>query len=179
MKKISIVIITLLVCFCANAQGHMKFMGIPMGISISSFQTKLAAKGIKYDPVSRQLKDAVKVYKGKFAGYDASIYVYYDSKTKLVYRGKACIERSTEELADMLILEIASMLSKKYGIDHMYYSEDEEAYSVFSDEGQIDLYKSKEDADYFIHIEDYYTIHIDYYDDAAQDQNIKSRMDDL
>ncbi len=179
MKKISIIIITLLVCFCANAQGHMKFMGIPMGISISSFQTKLAAKGVKYDPVSRDMKDAIRVYKGKFAGYDAGIFVYYDSKTKIVYRGKACIERSTEELADMLMTEIVSMLSQKYGIDHMYYSENNESYSVFSDEGRIDLYKSKEDADYFIHIEDYYTIHIDYYDDAAQDQNMKSRMDDL
>lgn len=179
MKRISIIIITLLICLCAKAQsnGHMKFMGIPMGISISSFQTKLATKGVKYDPMSKQMKDAVRMYNGKFAGYDATIFVYYDSKNQLVYRAKACIERQTKDIAKGTMTDIASMLLQKYGLDKIYYEDDE--YAVYIDEGNIDLYVIENDADYVIHIKDYYTIHIDYYDNASQDQNRKSRMDDL
>ena len=181
MKRISIIIISLIICICASAQsnGHMKFMGIPMGVSISSFQTKLAAKGVKYDPLSRQLKDAVRLYHGKFAGYDAIIFVYYDTKTKIVYRAKACIERSTKELLNILTNEVSLMLYKKYGFDKINFIEEDDVYCVNSDEGYINLYKSKEKADYYEHYDDYYMLHIDYFDIVAQNQDMKSRMDDL
>lgn len=185
MKKISVIIIALLVCLCANGQskGHMSFMGIPMGISISSFQTKLAAKGVKYDPMFRHLEDAVRLYNGKFAGYQAAIFVYYDIKSHLVYRAKVCVERGDKSLADNVFFELLEMLVKKYGYDNVYKnsSEDDTDYSISVeiDEGRIDMYEVQNNADYFEHYDDYYIVHIDYFDAAAQVQNIKNRMEDL
>lgn len=171
--------------FVAHAQSgsHIKFMGIPMGISIGSFQAKLAAKGVKYSPTSKHLHDAVRVYEGKFAGYDAELYVYYDSKTKLVYRAKAVIERSKKDLIDNLFIEFVSMLIEKYGSDNVYVNtdEDETEYSmrIETDNGRIDLYETHEDPDYYFYTSDYYLLHIDYFDDVSQSKNLKSRMEDL
>ena len=77
---------------------HLKFMGIPLNGSIDAFQTKLQAKGIKYDAKgSIQLKVGCRCFKGIFSGEKADFYVYYNEKSKIVYRAKAVISCINKE----------------------------------------------------------------------------------
>ena len=84
---------------CIQAQTeHLKFMGIPLTGSITAFQEKLKAKGIEYDAEgSRQIKVGCRCFKGSFSGEKANFYVYYNEKTKIVYRAKAVITCLSKE----------------------------------------------------------------------------------
>ena len=99
MKRIVLMLVSCMMVMSVMAQNeHLKFMGIPLTGTITTFQTKLAAKGISYDKVaSSQTESGVRCFKGVFSGEKANIYVYYNEKTKVVYRAKAVIEYPTEE----------------------------------------------------------------------------------
>ena len=94
MKRTLFVIICCLFSIMIQAQTeHLKFMGIPLDGSITAFQNKLQAKGIKYDAEgSRLLKVGCRCFKGTFSGEEADFYVYYNERTKIVYRAKAVIK---------------------------------------------------------------------------------------
>lgn len=56
--------ITCLMAMSMHAQNeHMKFMGIPLNGTIAAFQSKLQAKGIKYDAkMSAEIKDPCRAF---------------------------------------------------------------------------------------------------------------------
>ena len=116
MKRILSFFVMLVLTLGVMAQTqHMKFMGIPLDGTISAFHQKLVAKGCKHDvEVSNALGAGSRVFIGTFFGEKADIHVYYNAKTKVVYRAKACIERSSEDDIFRKYNEVKSALEEKY-----------------------------------------------------------------
>ena len=82
---------------------HLSFEGIPIDGSIENFQAKLASKGIKRDAIaSRELPKGQRVFTGKFKGYNSTMTVYYNRKTRLVYKVKSVIDLERENARDAL-----------------------------------------------------------------------------
>lgn len=188
MKKI-LTILLLFVAMNASAQ-HLKFMGIPLDGSIDAFQSKLTNKGMTVIKLANELSIGGRAYKGVFCGYDAEVYVYFDTKTKIVYRGKACIFNEDLNIIKQRYSEIKAMLQEKY--DWACVAEDKsEGYDTFEmyvfKEGTTDC-SSK---DYFGVIQLYiseittdvykttYSLHIDYKDRINKEKNQSSRASDL
>ena len=90
-------------------------MGIPLTGTITQFQTKLQAKGVTYDKVSSlQMQSGIRVFNGTFSGYKSTIYVYYDSDTKLVYSARAYIFELSEERAKQVFEDLKYKIQTKY-----------------------------------------------------------------
>ena len=189
MKKSIILLTFCLMAFCCpiQAQQHMKFMGIPLTGTITQFQNKLQAKGMKYDKTTSQIFPAgVRAFSGNFAGEKASVYVYYDPSTKIVYRAKAVVGYYSEALCEQKYDEMKSMLSTKYS-DAYETSDYREGHQVYhyvtyelkNDEvkiyGTIDLYVT--DAELWDDYKQY--LHIDYSDYKNSLSNDDSKMNDL
>lgn len=187
MKKTIILMTLCLVAFCCPVQAqHFKFMGIPLNGTITQFQQKLANKGIKYDKtLSAQLSIGTRAFSGTFAGEEATIYVYYNPSTKIVYSAKAVIDCSSESISDNKYSEMKSLLSSKY-----IYAETEEGYKeghekmtyyIYDDgitsyntlHGVIVLYVTK--AEY----SSIRFLHIEYADIINGKKNNDSKMEDL
>ena len=117
MKKTIILITLCLVALCCPAQvQHLKFMDIPLNGTITQFQQKLTAKGVKYDKTfSAQLPSGARAFSGDFAGEKADIFIYYDPKSKIVYKAKAVIDYVTEDICENKYNEFKALLSSKYG----------------------------------------------------------------
>ena len=177
-----------LLAFCCPVQAqHMKFMGIPLTGTITQFQGKLQAKGMKYNKTTSQMfPSGIRAFSGNFAGEKASVYVYYDPSTKIVYRAKAVIGYYSESLCEQKYEEMKSMLSTKYSdaYETSDYREGHEVYHYVtyerkSDEvkiyGTIDLYVT--DAEFWDDYKQY--LHIDYSDYKNSLSNDDSKMNDL
>lgn len=183
MKKTISLLVAILVSLCAMAQTkqHMKFMGIPMGVSITTFHQKLLAKGLKYNQIiSKSLPAGVRLYYGTFAGYEASIYSYYDTKDSKVYRSKAVIERESLEDVEQVFYDISYMLLEKYpnGVFNDI-DVDKKSLSLSIDLGRIDCYKDSIDGDWTNSYKERYCIHVDYWDSKSLEQHESNKMDDL
>lgn len=96
-RNIILTLFISLVSLCATAQEHIKFMGIPMGGTITAFQNKLQAKGLKVSVESARMPAGQRGYKGTFSGEQAEILIWFNPRTKIVYRGKAMINRYGKE----------------------------------------------------------------------------------
>ncbi len=186
MKKTILVIMTCLMALAVQAQKeHMKFMGIPLNGTISSFQTKLAAKGIKYDAkMSAQLKTPCRAFQGVFSGEKADIYVYYNEKTKVVYRAKAVITYSDKTIGERKFEDFKYMLKTKYAKGNSYEGEQDghPALNLIvpdsKDEryiGTIDLYMTNPQYSFMNEI----YLHVDYNDTPNKWVNESKNMDDL
>lgn len=179
MKRFLSLFVMLVMTLGVMAQTqHMKFMGIPLNGTISAFHQKLVAKGCKHDvEVSKVAGVGSRAFTGTFFGEKSGIYVYYNAKTKVVYRAKACIDRSSEDMVIQKYNEVKSALKEKY--PDAYMSEVEEygydSVGFYTDQGVIALYVSKYDG----YSETPYSLHIDYYDDVNYKKNEKSNMNDL
>ena len=163
-------------------------MGIPLTGTITQFQNKLQAKGVKYDKKTSQMSPSgVRAFKGTFAGEKADIYVYYDPSSKVVYRAKAVITYPTESICDSHYNDIKSLLSSKYPdayCEEGYQDDHETCLYVVSSEGigelrdihgTIGLYVAKNNfLDYFER-----SLHIDYTDYLNSMNNDDSKMKDL
>ena len=116
MKKVLLIFLSCLFSIILHAQTeHLKFMGIPLNGSITAFQSKLQAKGIRYDAEgSRQLKVGCRCFKGSFSNEKADFYVYYNEKTKIVYRAKAVITCLSKEKGEDKFYSFKGMLKSKY-----------------------------------------------------------------
>lgn len=166
-------------------QEHLKFMGIPLNGSITSFQDKLKAKGISYDRVASAKTNAgVRCFNGIFSGEKARIYVYYNEKTKIVYRAKAVLEYSNKEIGERKFEKFKSMLKDKYLTAYAKDSEQDGYPSmgmlVYDNEfdkslGIISLYMA--DSGYSFMDEVY--LHIDYEDNVNSESDMDKNMDDL
>lgn len=186
MKRIILLAIILLPMLAFA--GHLAFMGIPLTGTIENFSLKLKQKGVKTDPSTKKLPSGVRSFTGTFIGKDASIYVYYDTKSKSVYRAKACIENHSKEQAERLLGEVKEMLGNKYFTlceDGTQEGFNSTSLVVFPEPtetaiatGVINLYISKVDG-YRWPFDDIYVLHIDYQDFKSTDKNTISMMDDL
>lgn len=188
MKKTIIMMTLCLVVFCCPVQAqHLKFMGIPLNGTITQFQQKLTAKGVKYDKRASQLTPSgVRAFTGNFAGEKAEIYVYYDPASKVVYRAKAVITYPTEDICDSHYYEFKSLLSSKYPdayCEEGYQDEHESYLFVVSQKGigelrdihgTIGIYVSETLYEIYER-----NLHIDYTDYLNSIDNDNSKMRDL
>lgn len=164
---------------------HLKFMGIPLNGTIATFQEKLKAKGINYDRAgSAQLQAGIRCFKGVFSGEKATIYVYYNEKTKIVYRAKAVIEYSKKDIGVQRFEKFKSMLKEKYLTAYAKDSEQDGYPSmcmlVYDSEldkslGIISLYMT----DMGYSFMDEVFLHIDYEDNVNTSSDMDKNMDDL
>ena len=186
MKRIAFIILSCLMALSVMAQKeHLKFMGIPLNGNITTFQEKLKAKGISYNrTASAKTKAGVRCFDGIFSGEKARIYVYYNEKTKIVYRAKAVIEFSNKDIGEQRFEKFKSMLKEKYLTAYAKDSEQDGYPSmgmlVYDSEfdkslGIISLYMT--DTGYSFMDEVY--LHVDYEDDANTSSDMDKNMDDL
>ena len=165
--------------FTANAQKeHLRFMGIPITGTITTFQSKLSGKGIKLDSrTSANAPVGIRAFTGDFAGYKANIYVYYDKTSKNVYRAKACIDSNDNEIFERRYNDLKRMVEAKYS--GFYEDVDEqdghESITVRTNLGIISIYTSK----YYNSYPTTYTIHVDYEDRANSNKHLNNKMDDI
>lgn len=183
MKKLTILIIYLMVSVFVNAQtGHLSFLGIPLNGTITAFQEKLARKGVKLDiEASKHLSIPCKVFDGFFAGEKSRIYVYYNERTKIVYRGKAVIANKGLNTAEQKYNDFKKMLGKKY---LLMFPEDVDDHLIHDclflkgnferNDGCIGLYIDETQGHY-----DTYDLYIDYKDRINTELNEKENMEDL
>ena len=200
MKRIQLLLICLLIAIVTYAQNneHIKFMGIPVTGTITQFQAKLVAKGCTYNKaLSSTMSSATRAFKGTFAGKKAIIFVYYDSKTKIVYRIKAVIDKLSEDIADQEYAKIKQLLSMKYGEDNAVadtrdgkecvsflslkskyadITEDSDLSDIAN--GTIDLYIVK-DEEIWINYPYNYNVHIDYSDMINTQKHENQQLEDI
>jgi len=179
MKKLLSLLVVLTMTLGAMAQSqHLKFMGIPLNGTISAFHQKLVAKGYKPDvEVNKRSRPGSRYFKGTFFGSEAVVYVYYNPKTKIVYRAKAVLKYTSEGIMQSVYQELKVALGEKYsgalvskGESHGY-----EDMTYYVDEGRIDLFCAKYDLSY----PTYYNVYVDYWDDINSKKNEDKNMDDL
>lgn len=169
----------------AQTNSHIKFMGIPLTGTITQFQAKLVAKGCTYDKVgSSSISNGIKLFNGTFVGNKVKVFVYYDNKTKIVYRVKAVVAGLSEDIAEQKYSEIKDMLSLKYGSGSDLTKDGKEAASFVStnDEGEtngmIDLF-IVHDKEFWLTSPYDYSLHIDYYDRINTKRHNSNQLDEL
>ncbi len=186
MKRTILITLCCLFSVIIQAQTeHLKFMGIPLNGSITAFQTQLQAKGIKYDPEgSSQLKVGCRSFNGSFSGEKANIYVYYNDKTKIVYRAKAVITCLSKEKGEEKFDSFRSMLKYKYsdGIPNDGEQDGHPSLSILVPDskqekelGCVAMYITNPPYSF----KDEVYLHIDYEDTANTTVNKVNNMDDL
>lgn len=114
MKRLTTFIIAITLCLLVHAK-HLEFMGIPITGSITTFQTKLQAKGCTLSKNNNLLPTGIRGFKGVFAGKDCDIFVWFNHKTKQVYQVRAVTE-SLESLDQThnLFYYFKNLLNQKY-----------------------------------------------------------------
>lgn len=108
----------------------LKFMGIPMEAVASDFRKQLSKKGFKYSDFNKDISPGVSAYEGRFAGEDATVYVFYDEyRRDSVYKIKVIIDRISRPSLDNLYDSFKKMYQDKYAEDSILISdfEDREA----------------------------------------------------
>ena len=174
---------------CAQANTHIKFMGIPLTGTIAQFQTKLVAKGCTYDKAaSSSISNGTRAFKGTFVGNKVNIYVYYDTQTKIVYRVKAVVSGVSEDIAEQEYSKIKDLLSQKYGSssEDMYVGtkDGKESVSFVSanDEGKVNGSIDRfitQDEEIWIRAPFNYNLHIDYNDLINTNKHESQQLDEI
>lgn len=190
MKKILLALSCLIFAIVSFAQNntHIKFMGIPLTGTITQFQSKLVAKGCAYNKaVSSSISNGTRAFSGTFVGNKVDIYVFYDTKTKIVYRAKALVCGISESIAEQEYLKMKNLLSQKYGSDsgHMLVGTQggKEAVTFISitdkgeNNGTIDLYIVQDDM--LINYPYNYNLHIDYNDRLNTYKHQNRQLDEI
>ncbi len=200
MKRIALFLSSLIFSICvfsqASATRHLKFMGIPLTGNITQFQAKLVQKGCTFDKLaSRMIASGCRAFKGDFIGNKANIYVYYDTKTKIVYRAKAVLSDLSEDIVEQKYGTIKDLLLRKYA--DAYYNEgvrdEKEACALLPKRegaapdvengsweetyGEIDIYITKDEQ--IVNYPYYFNLHIDYTDQINSDKREGNIMEDL
>jgi len=187
---------------------HLKFMGIPLDGKINDFQLQLLKKGCTLDKLLMKYINpkGSRFYEGSFAGNSAKIVVFFNEKTKKVYRAKAIISAYSEEQIKQKYSEMKSMLMDKYDIQYRFqqkygevlndsvigdlkwYFEDTggkfestsfivTGVEVFERIGDIDLFVREMESSISYQTE--YGLHVDYIDKENNLADQDERMDDL
>jgi hypothetical protein len=114
MRKSILLITFLVVSTCIYSQ-HLKFSGIPIDGTISEFQNKLAAKGIKQNRTkSNEAPVGQRVFNGRFQGYNSEITVFYNRKSKQVYKVEAVIESKKKDVIQNILDKSIQTIEQKY-----------------------------------------------------------------
>lgn len=185
MKKTIIMMTLCLVAYCCPVQAqHLKFMGIPLNGTITQFQQKLTAKGVKYEKHASEILSAgTRAFTGTFTGENASFLVSYDPSTKIVYRATAIMGYSSASVCDIKFEKMKSMLSSKYP-DAITVTDFENGHEKY----RFTIYDSKQKPlgviQLFIgsNVHAYpqeYELYIDYTDYENYEKNDNSKMRDL
>ena len=123
MRKIAFIIFACFAFICMQAQEkeeHLKFMGIELNGTIAEFQNKLLAKGLTVSPESKLQPTGVRVFDGAFSGNDAQIVVWYNPRSKEVYRAKAILYTYGKDLVEQMMKKMEIKLDAKYGTKSKY-----------------------------------------------------------
>lgn len=141
MRRLVLLCFVLLLCVAGVAQTeHMKFAGIPLTGTIDKFQGKLLAKGYTLmTGLNKSLPVGTRAFKGVFAGEKASVAVYYDTNTKIVYAAKAYYDNLTDDRSKYHLNNLKSLLSSKYGEEFVSEGRDDngETFTIMTDLGNI------------------------------------------
>lgn len=114
MKKIALLLVSLIFCFAAHAK-HLEFMGIPITGTITSFQSKLIAKGCTVSKYNKEFPTGVRAFRGVFAGKDCNIIVWFNHRTKIVYSVRAVADSDTSvENSHNMFYYFKNLLNQKY-----------------------------------------------------------------
>ena len=157
--------------------GHLNFMGIPINGDISTFHTKILAKGFRtHVDVNKLLPAGIRTYNGTYAGYDSNLTVLYDPTSKIVYDVKVAINTDEVETRDSIYGRLKKAISKNYTNNVNYIYNDvlnTELYAILNNGGngligRIQLYTNikslnENKASYLKTIDDY-IIFIEYID---------------
>lgn len=110
MKKIlTIFLLIIAVAFCSAQTQPMKFLGIGMNSTMSTFVSKLKGKGFVEDV--NHTKPNYTVMKGSFAGERVKLEIRSAAKTHLVYKVDVFFSLSTQ----FTYPDLQGRLSDKYG----------------------------------------------------------------
>lgn len=162
-----------------KSNDHLKFMGFELNGTISDYHKKLLSKGIQISANNSSLPVGQRSYQGIFSGNDAEIVVWYNPRTKNVYRAKAIIKRKGKNLIQQLQSDIKAKLDAKYmsatksqelvkdDYMHEFYQ-----YSYSLPNGMIGLFITSTN---YSNLNDFY-LHIDYID---RENNLKSKIDEM
>ena len=183
-KSIALLVFMLCVAMLHAQSTHMKFMGIPLNGTITNFQSQLKQKGVSYDSkTSLLLATGCRAFKGVFSGEKADIYIYYDVKSKIVYRAKVVITCLDEEKWNYKYNDFKRKLITKYenAISEDGSKTDFPSFSMLIPKadrgilGGIDIYATKPDYSFMREV----YLHIDYVDYANDKSHEDNSIDDL
>lgn len=130
MKRLFITLALTLVtgiCFAQVSDDHMKFMGISMGESYSSFVEKLQAKGFELfvdEESDAEEDDDIAILFGEFAGYNSMVYLPKTDLITGITIVPVCTDDDWSELEEGYF-EFKTNYTKKYGKP----SEEEETFN--------------------------------------------------
>lgn len=195
MKRLLFLIATLALALGCSAQQkpqHLKFMGIPITGTIATFQTKLIQKGFTLQKAYRGQSPDVKFYKGIFSGNKCQVLVYFNTKSRIVYKCRVAIECSSREIAEQEFNTFEPLIQNKYNNDKfMAVNFDDETdvyemnlhiYSKIPEKdggmpciGGIGMFILDLDSSY----PEKYDLIIDYIDAINNDKNLQSNINDL
>ncbi|MCQ2284080.1 MAG: hypothetical protein MJZ57_04180 [Bacteroidales bacterium] len=112
MKKTLLALALFMACLTGSAQTqHMKFLGIDLNCTISTFTSKLKGKGFVQD--MNNSHDNLVVAKGVFAGERVKLEVKCATKTHLVHTVNVCFNLSSSYTFESL----KTRLIDKYGAE--------------------------------------------------------------
>lgn len=136
MKKLLFLLSLLLPVFC-HAK-HVEFMGVEINGTLTDFSSKLNAKGLTVDREASQRHPDVRFFDGYFFKHKCSIIVYYDPKTKLVYRAKAIADFNSLTQAKKYLQEVLDGLAAKYGEGYTTEENTDDQYITFYRRALVD-----------------------------------------
>lgn len=116
MKNLRLLLsfLSLLFALVVSAK-HLEFMGIPITGTINSFQTKLQGKGCSLYKYNSELPTGIRGFNGVFAGKDCNIYVWYNHRSKIVYKVRAVVDCGTSlESSHNTFRYFKNLLLQKY-----------------------------------------------------------------
>lgn len=149
---------------------HIKFMGIPIDGTISTFEQKLISKGLKpIKDFNENSPSGDRYFNGVFAGYESVILVKYNPKTKIVYKVAVCIDRADYSYVQDLYAEFIDLLLRKYKDWNSGTDEGQTMCRWWNDDGDIGLVPNKQSNNLIII----------YQDNANSDKNEESEISDL
>lgn len=115
MKKVLLFFPLLLIASICYAQ-HLQFMEIPINGNVNTFQTKLTKKGLKVSSRSKFSPIGVRNFDGYFTNKKANIIIFYNVKTKEVYKCRVVFDTVFETMSEVQseFNHYKDLLSQKY-----------------------------------------------------------------
>lgn len=176
-RFIFMILLNFMVSSCIFGQTeHMKFMGIPINGHINSFKEKIIKKGFKDDSYNINVNPVgCKIFNGPFFGRKTILYIYYNDKTKIVYRVKVLFLTSNSDVTNQLYKELEKSLDSKYPsyikIEKDFKGRKTLHYLREPDIGEIHLFRD--------YLNDKLSLFVDYYDYSNTRKNENKNSDDL